>query len=103
MKFRKKPVVIEAVQYIAEGEVPAIKFLGGYTQDDYKKEGDHIGSYETDTAIFTMCSDHTVSIQIKTLEGNMRVSDGDWIIKGVHGEYYPCKNDIFEKTYEPAE
>lgn len=98
MKFRKKPVVIEAVQYKAEGEVPAIEFLGGYTEADYKN-----GLYETDKAYFTMAADHTVRITIKTLEGDMRVDDGDWIIKGVHGEFYPCKNKIFEKTYEPAE
>ena len=42
-------------------------------------------------------------IFIPTLEGVMRASVGDWIIKGVNGEFYPCKPDIFEKTYEPAE
>lgn len=42
-------------------------------------------------------------IMIQTLEGNMKASPGDWIITGVHGEKYPCKPDIFEKTYEPIE
>lgn len=59
MKFRKKPVVIEA--------------------------------YKTD-----------VEITIETLEGKMTASPGDWIITGVNGEQYPCKPDIFEKTYEPV-
>ena len=42
------------------------------------------------------------SIDIHTLEGTMRCSNGDYIIKGINGEFYPCKPDIFEKTYEPV-
>ncbi|AMO55552.1 hypothetical protein GZ77_09600 [Endozoicomonas montiporae] len=42
-------------------------------------------------------------LHIETLEGTMEASPSDWIIKGVNGEFYPCKRDIFEKTYEPAE
>ena len=60
MKFRKKPVVIEAERT-------------------------------------------TVAVDIETLEGTMRAEPGDWIITGVKGERYPCKPDIFEATYEPAE
>jgi hypothetical protein len=44
-----------------------------------------------------------VFVQIQTLEGTMRADEGDWIIRGVKGELYPCKPDIFEATYEPAE
>jgi hypothetical protein len=44
----------------------------------------------------------TNSFYIPTLEGNMKAQMNDWIIKGVNGEFYPCKPDIFEKTYEPA-
>ncbi len=78
-KFRKKPVVIEARQ------VP----VGGNT---------------TDPSLAEWCggsasSDHVL---IKTLEGTMCADVGDWIIKGVKGEFYPCKPDIFEATYEPA-
>lgn len=43
-----------------------------------------------------------VAFEIKTLEGNMQASPGDWIITGISGEQYPCKPDIFEKTYEPV-
>lgn len=43
-----------------------------------------------------------VEITIDTLEGKMRACPGDWIITGIHGEQYPCKQDIFEKTYEPV-
>ena len=93
-KFRKKPVIVEAVQYIKGLEVPAIEFLGGKP----------LGNCETDVAIYTMnWYDQSVSIKIKTLEGLMEVSDGDYIIKGVNGEFYPCKPDIFEKTYEKVD
>ena len=83
-KFRKKPVVIEAVQY-----------------DEDKH---HLGLID-----FGLCWNgvhNGIMVEtpyIITLEGRMHVSDGDWIIKGVDGEFYPCKPDIFEKTYEPAE
>lgn len=73
--FRKKPVVIEAKQWFKHGdhtEVMPLPF------NDYVK----------DRGIIT------------TLEGDMVVTSGDWIIKGVKGEYYPCKPDIFEMTYE---
>lgn len=78
-KFRKKPVVIEAVQ-IRAGEQPyelAQAVIDGVVR--YTEDG---------------------TVLIKTLEGVMSASPGDWIIKGVAGELYPCKPDIFEKTYE---
>lgn len=81
-KFRKKPVVIEAVQYTVETCREAHAFLGyGHPRPD-----DACG----------------LGIEIETMEGTMVVSAGDWIIKGVNGEFYPCKPDIFEKTYEPV-
>ena len=84
MKFRKKPVVIEAAQFMATKEsFDAVLALG-----DIKWEPGLMGS---ETFI------------VKTLEGEHVASKGDWIIKGVNGEFYPCKPDIFEKTYEPAE
>jgi hypothetical protein len=76
--FRKKPVVIEAQQYTAHGDLPF--------------EDLDVLDYDEDRHCQT----------ITTLEGVMTVSDGDWIIQGVNGEFYPCKPDIFEKTYEPA-
>lgn len=98
-KYIKKPVIIEAVQYIRGQEVPAVEFLGGY---DREKHEVRIGEYETDVAIFTLdWYDQGCSIIIKTLEGELKVSDGDYIIKGIKGEFYPCKPDIFEETYEP--
>lgn len=70
MKFRKKPVVIEATQWFKHGDHPAVGYNG-------QEKG-----------------------VIQTLEGPMTVCLGDWIITGVKGEHYPCKPDIFEQTYE---
>ena len=80
MKFRKKPVIIEAVQYDGgKQSIAAILRLGNSVM---------------------LFPDHLL---IKTLEGNHRADVGDWIIKGVRGELYPCKPDIFEQTYEKVE
>lgn len=85
MKYRKKPVVIEANQVFADyhclEDFPfseASKFVMG---------NDEKGFY----------------IKIETLEGIMKARVGDWIIRGIKGEYYPCKPDIFEQTYEKVE
>ena len=86
MKFRKKPVVIEAVKY--QSELGNNRIMNWLAQQDANVKG----------WLF-----HDNEITISTLEGDMKVSDGDWIIKGVNGEFYPCKPDIFEKTYEPVE
>jgi len=80
MKYRKKPVVIEAVRF------------NGTNHD----------------AIADFCSPHSIKVGggftllIPTLEGEYTANTGDWIIKGIKGEVYPCKPDIFAATYEPA-
>lgn len=79
MKFRKKPVEIEAFRWTFD-EVPE----WWTARKDIQVEV------------------HSCSAIIPTLEGDHRASPGDWIIKGVKGELYPCKPDIFEMTYEPA-
>ena len=76
-QYRKKPVVIEAVQY--DGTFP-LAFLKGDERVRNTPDG----------------------MEIVTLEGTMRANIGDWIIRGVQGELYPCKPDIFEATYEPV-
>ena len=78
--YRKKPVVIEAVQYT--GDTTLLP-------------------YEFGTAISRSVAGG--SCFIDTLEGTHECRVGDWIIKGIKGEFYPCKPDIFEATYEPAE
>ena len=82
MKFRKKPVVIEAWRHTIPGE-PAPEWLMRAFQEGkaWHQGGDFM---------------------IRTLEGDHRADLGDWIIRGVKGELYPCKPDIFEKTYEPV-
>lgn len=78
MKYRKKPVVIEAIQY---------------TEDNIEE-------------LFAFVNTAFVGAKgfiIPTLEGDMIASRGDYIIKGVNGEFYPCKPDIFEKTYEAVD
>lgn len=81
-KFRKKPVVIEAVRNTNDLKpVDLHAFLGSF--DRVRADGH--------------------SLIILTLEGEMRADPGDWIIKGVKGEFYPCKPDIFEATYEAVE
>lgn len=93
MKYVKKPIVIEAVQYVVGKEIPVLEFLGFNTS----KIAD--GVVENDVARFKMYNHGMSSLVIKTLEGEMTAGDGDYIIKGVDGEFYPCKSTIFEKTY----
>ena len=94
MKYRKKPVVIEAMQ-----------LENNY--DSIVKVVEWVENIDMSTSVIGMNA--TVrNIQdygyfINTLEGKMRANFGDYIIKGVQGEFYPCKPDIFEKTYEVAE
>lgn len=87
MKFRKKPVVIEATQWF-----PGIEIEGVVTEIKMGMPAD----------IWEMVRDDGKGA-IHTLEGWHIVSPGDWVITGVNGEKCPCKPDIFEKTYEPEE
>lgn len=92
MKYRKKPVVIEAIQW------------NGINLEEIKQfAGDSLEYHICDTAWEVGKGKPHVSIKIKTLEGVMSASEGDYIIRGVNGEIYPCKPDIFEKTYEAVE
>lgn len=80
-KYRKKPVVVEAIQWTGKaGNLFAVTQLVGKSDRQILKS--------------------TTDLIIPTLEGDMIASINDWIIIGVHGEPYPCKPDIFEKTYE---
>ena len=87
LKYRKKPVVIEAMRFYADElvMVEVARWCGGRIGSEAK------ASDRTDVAYW---------IDIPTLEGVMKASPGDYIIKGVRGEFYPCKPDIFEATYE---
>lgn len=98
MKFRKKPVVIEAVQLCWKNWNEICDFVGDIISND--NPGKNSGNKCSDT-----CGEESpfIEIIIPTLEGEMKAMHGDFIIKGVNGEFYPCKPDIFEKTYEHVE
>lgn len=86
-KFKKKPVEIEAIQYTGKNDFEIGKWSNDLVYPSpvlEPTENNPSGSY----------------LQIKTLEGIMTAIVGDWIIKGVKGEFYPCKNDIFIMTYD---
>lgn len=89
MKFRKKPVVIDAIRWTGKNWEELLKFIPSVGSDWWLKSGAVGGLAETSQPVI-----------LKTLEGNMQADIGDWIIKGVKGEFYPCKPDIFEATYE---
>lgn len=86
-KFRKKPVIIEATEW--EG-----------TNESWQ---DIMNMMGLSNARWRPGEMGTKTFYIRTLEGDHLARKGDWIIKGVHGEFYPCKPDIFVKTYEPVE
>lgn len=86
MKYRKKPIVIDAWQFrIAQDGPDIAKWCGGRFEE-HPKPSDPTDIYSC--------------IVIPTLEGNMQANLGDYVIKGVQGEFYPCKPDIFQETYE---
>lgn len=89
-KYRKKPVVIEAIQF---------------TGDNWREVADWINNINPEqyTTLHFAKNGRITGIIIKTPEGEMLTSIGDYVIKGINGEFYPCKPDIFEKTYECIE
>lgn len=84
MKYRKKPVVIEAIQF--KGTWESYREICEFTEDSLQYN--HLGENTPQ------------ELYIETLEGTHTASNGDYIIKGIKGEFYPCKPDIFELTYE---
>jgi len=92
MLYRKRPVEVAAIQYNGFNADEIDAFVG------HKLHRDII-----DTAYQAGVAPPVMRLVISTLEGDMTASPGDWIIKGVKGEFYPCKPDIFEQTYDPVE
>lgn len=81
--FKKKPIVIEAYQFVEGDNTSLNSWLDSFKLDyHYNRDGELV---------------------IPTLEGDMRASLNDWIIRGPHGEFYPCKPEIFADTYEEVE
>ena len=90
MLYRKKPVIIEAIQWNGNNLEEVMKFIG--SEFEYQEKT----SYATNKFYFDVFR----GLRLNTLEGKMNVSINDYIIKGIQGEFYPCKPDIFELTYE---
>lgn len=90
LKFRKKPVIIEAVQWKGNNFDEVMNFMQCFHGNKLNYENEEENAYKSGL------------LTIKTLEGNMIASKNDWIIKGVKGEFYPCKPSIFKATYEPV-
>ena len=82
MKYRKKPVEIDAIQWVSDNIEQVYEMLGDNLIINTDEDKDEVKHF------------------INTLEGKMEMSWGDYVIKGVKGEFYPCKPDIFELTYE---
>src|ERR1044072_7085549 len=105
--YRKKPVVIEAMKYDGENVEPARHWADGIILNHHCWDADY-GAYRIPGRVISRPSDgnwnpHTTYVVIDTLEGPHFAMPGDWIIKGVKGEFYPCKPDIFAATYEKVE
>jgi hypothetical protein len=92
-QYRKKPVVIDAVQTDGRWQ----------TVEDWLQSLGYAPWEEADDDSSAMWENTDGSITIPTLEGEHRADVGDWIIRGVAGEFYPCKPDIFDATYEAVE
>ena len=87
MKFRKKPVVIDAIRVTKSNLGDVCQFMGGEAHRNIDFAINYVNG----------------CIRIVTMEGVMTAGVGDWIIKGVKGEFYPCKPDIFAEIYEAVE
>ena len=87
MKYRKKPVVVEAWKF---------------TRGSVRVADSWVRRYRDDINLVSQYGGGVLYIEIKTLEGTMRAELGDYIIKGIKGEFYPCKPDVFEATYAPV-
>lgn len=103
-KFRKKPVTIEAMRLEgAAGETHTVycwieeNTAGSYDTNARDENGERLPAPDSGVSIDA----ETGNLVIATLEGEMQANYGDWIIRGVAGEFYPCKPDIFSATYEP--
>lgn len=88
MRYRKRAITVDAVQLTTDNVTGVEAFINGKAESK-TLPGPGRGTHE--------------GVVIHTLEGDMLASWGDWIIRGISGEYYPCKPDIFEATYEPVE
>lgn len=90
MRYRKIPVEVEVRQFTDGADKAGAQELADWCDGEVVKA-------------LKIAGEQRYCIFIDTLEGSMRANPGDWIIKGVEGEFYPCRGDIFEQTYEKVE
>ncbi|MTH61189.1 hypothetical protein [Paracoccus litorisediminis] len=93
MRFRKRPVVIEAIQFTGRNSREIARWVNPDLAPFHLPEGWWAKQH----------TDLSFSLMIPTLEGEMEARQGDWIIRGVAGEFYPCKPEIFDASYEAVE
>ena len=102
-RYRKRPVEVEAVRF--DGTPESGDAIISWANDPGVKSVEFhpflADTFRGDPKVYVAHPDPYM--RIETLEGTMVASVGDWVIRGVKGEYYPCKPDIFEATYEPVE
>ena len=110
-KFKKRPVVIEAMQLIgAAGDTAQVldwlaanrypMLVGDYTKPETLSYHDQVPEDDSRPDKGLYIDPATGDLMIRTLEGDMRATFGDWVIRGVQGEFYPCRGDIFRETYD---
>ena len=101
MKYRKKPIIIEAIQWNGKNKKEIKSFCGDYATFV------SVETFEYNEVVLEIMKYNELITQskliIKTLEGELVAMQGDYIVKGIKGEFYPCKPDIFEQTYEKYE
>ena len=113
-KYQKKPVVIEAMQLIGSpGDTAQVldwlaanrypMLVGDYTQPETLRYHDQVPGDASRPDKGMYIDPATGDLMIRTLEGDMRATYGDWVIRGVQGEFYPCKPGIFAQTYEEVD
>lgn len=94
-----RPVVVTAMQW--DGSLESAQRVGQWV--NAHDEPDAGGVWDDPTLTFEWVSGVVRQMWVETLEGPLRVSPGDWLIRGVAGEFYPCKPDIFDATYETSQ
>lgn len=99
MKYVKKPVVVEAIQFTENNIKEVLAFMGKITSVDFTP-----CCTMEEEKFYEYCENcKQEGIPITTLEGDIRLKTGDYLIRGTKGELYPCKPDIFKDVYEPVE
>lgn len=102
MKVRKKPVVVDAFRWDGASIEALCKWAAHTHANSLRARGEAKPGMQVSLPI-TIITGNPIRVEMKTIDGNVAHAEpGDWVICGVAGEFYPCKHDIFEQTYEPV-